>query len=181
MGLSRRTFTKEFKLATVRLLEAGVSLAEVFRGPEVSPNVLHRWVREFQQAPGNAFPGRGQRRWSEGKLAELERIHLLHRLEVGTSVSASADSSSENRLALRSAADPAPRRSTSCQRPGCIHPTTLHAPAPLGESSSKASHPHSLLRTDNVLRGSSVQSLRGHRRRKGHRPVLLHLSIPRPQ
>ena len=73
MGLSRRTFTREFKLAAVRRLEAGVSLAEVSRGPEVSPNVLHRWRREFRQAPGNAFPGQGQRRWSEGKVAELER------------------------------------------------------------------------------------------------------------
>jgi hypothetical protein len=35
--------------------------------------VLQRWRREFRQAPGNAFPGQGQRRWSEGKVAELER------------------------------------------------------------------------------------------------------------
>jgi transposase-like protein len=73
MGLSRRTFRREFKLAAVRRLEAGVSLAEVSRGLEVSPNVLHRWVLEFRQAPGSAFPGQGQRRWSEGKVAELER------------------------------------------------------------------------------------------------------------
>src|SRR5450432_1875259 len=73
MGLSRRQFTKEFKLAAVRRLEAGVSLAEVARGLEVNPNVLQRWRREFRQAPGNAFPGNGQRRWSEGRLAELER------------------------------------------------------------------------------------------------------------
>ena len=73
MGLSRRNFTKEFKLEAVRRLEAGVSLAEVARGVEVSPNVLQRWRREFRQAPGNAFPGHGQRRWPEGKIAELER------------------------------------------------------------------------------------------------------------
>jgi len=73
MGLSRRKFTREFKLEAVRRLEAGISLAEVARGVEVSPNVLQRWRREFRQAPGNAFPGHGQRRWSEGKIAELER------------------------------------------------------------------------------------------------------------
>ena len=56
MGLSRRQFTKEFKLAAVRRSEAGVSLARVARGLEVSPNVLQRWRREFRQAPGNAFP-----------------------------------------------------------------------------------------------------------------------------
>jgi transposase-like protein len=48
-------------------------MAEVARGLEVNPNVLHRWQREFRQAPGNAFPGHGQRRWSEGQIAELER------------------------------------------------------------------------------------------------------------
>jgi transposase-like protein len=32
MGLSRRQSTREFKLAAVRRLEAGVSLAEVARG-----------------------------------------------------------------------------------------------------------------------------------------------------
>ena len=72
MGVSRRTFTREFKLAAVRRLEAGVSIAEVARGLEVNPNILHRWRREFRQGPGNAFPGQGQRRWSEGKIAELE-------------------------------------------------------------------------------------------------------------
>jgi len=42
-------------------------------GLEVNPNVLQRWRREFRQAPGNAFPGNGQQRWSEGRVAELER------------------------------------------------------------------------------------------------------------
>jgi transposase-like protein len=73
MGLSRRQLTKEFKLGAVRRLDAGVSLAEVSPGLEVNPNVLQRWRREFRQAPGNAFPGNGQRRWSEGRVAELER------------------------------------------------------------------------------------------------------------
>jgi transposase-like protein len=45
MGLSRRQFTKEFKLAAVRRLEQGVSIAEAARALEVSPNVLHRWRR----------------------------------------------------------------------------------------------------------------------------------------
>jgi len=73
MGLSHRRFSREFKLAAVRRLEEGVSIAEVARGLEVNPNVLHRWRREFRQGPGNAFPGHGQRRWSEGRIAELER------------------------------------------------------------------------------------------------------------
>jgi Transposase len=39
MGFSRRKFTKEFKLAAVRLLETGASMAEVARACEVNPNV----------------------------------------------------------------------------------------------------------------------------------------------
>ena len=73
MGLSRRLFTKEFKLAAVRRLEQGVSIGEAARALEVNPNVLHRWRREFRSGPGNVFPGNGKARWSEGRIAELER------------------------------------------------------------------------------------------------------------
>ena len=49
MGILRRQFTQEFKLAAVRRLEQGVSIGEVARGLEVNPNVLQRWRREFRQ------------------------------------------------------------------------------------------------------------------------------------
>jgi transposase len=62
MGLSRRTFTREVKLAAVRRLEVGASIAEVAGTLEGNPNVLQRWRREFQDGPGNAFPGPDQRR-----------------------------------------------------------------------------------------------------------------------
>src|ERR1700726_2511703 len=73
MGLSRRQFTKEFKLAAVRRLEQGVSMEEGERAFEGNPKVLHRWRREFRHGPGNDFPGNGKQRWSEGRIAELER------------------------------------------------------------------------------------------------------------
>jgi transposase len=79
---SRRQFTQEFKLAAVRRLEQGVSIAEVARGLEVNPNVLHRWRREFRQGPGNPFPGNGKQRWSEGRIAELERKIGQQALEI---------------------------------------------------------------------------------------------------
>ena len=73
MGQTRRKFTQEFKLAAVRRLEQGVSIAEVARGLEVDANVLHRWRTEFRKGAGNTFPGNGKPRWSEGRIAELER------------------------------------------------------------------------------------------------------------
>jgi transposase len=82
MGLSRRQFTKEFKLAAVRRLEMGSSIAEVARAFEVNPNVLQRWRREFRDGPGNAFPGPGKRRWEEGRVAQLERKIGQQTLEI---------------------------------------------------------------------------------------------------
>src|SRR6266480_5123333 len=82
MGLSRRMFSKEFKLAAVQRLEQGVSLGEVARALEVNPNVLHRWRREFRQGPGNVFPGLGKRRWEEGRVAQLERKIGQQALEI---------------------------------------------------------------------------------------------------
>jgi transposase len=73
MGLSRRMFTKEFKLAAVQRLERGSSIGEVARALEVNPNVLHRWRREIRQGPGNVFPGHGKQRWADGRIADLER------------------------------------------------------------------------------------------------------------
>src|ERR1700746_1670266 len=82
MGLLRRTFTRDVKMAAVQRLETGSSIAEVARAFEVNPNVLHRWRREFRQGPGNAFPGAGKRRWSEGRIAELERKIGQQTLEI---------------------------------------------------------------------------------------------------
>jgi len=82
MGLSRRQFTKEIKLAAVRRLEMGASIAEVARAFEVNPNVLHRWRREFRDGPGNAFPGPGKRRWEENQVAQLERKIGQQTLEI---------------------------------------------------------------------------------------------------
>jgi transposase len=82
MGLSRRTFTREVKMAAVRRLETGSSVAEVARAFEVSPNVLHRWRREFREGSGNVFPGAGKRRWDETEQAKLERKIGQQTLEI---------------------------------------------------------------------------------------------------
>src|ERR1700728_1318907 len=82
MGLSRRKFTKEVKVAAIQRLDAGASVAEVARAFEVNPNLLHRWRKEFRHGPGNAFPGGGKRRWDETKVAQLERKVGQQTLEI---------------------------------------------------------------------------------------------------
>src|SRR4030065_593363 len=58
MGLSRRRFTREFKMAAIERLEQGVSMGEVARALEVNPNVLQRWRRGFRQGPGRGELGK---------------------------------------------------------------------------------------------------------------------------
>jgi transposase-like protein len=82
MGLSRRKFTREMKLAAIQRLETGASAAEVARAFEINPNVLHRWRKEFLNGPGNAFSGAGKRRWDETKVAQLERKVGQQTLEI---------------------------------------------------------------------------------------------------
>src|ERR1017187_8416265 len=72
MGLSRRQFTKEFKLAAIQRLEMGASLAEVARAFEVNRSVLHRWGREVRQGPGNVCPGLVKHPWDEGQVSQLD-------------------------------------------------------------------------------------------------------------
>ena len=51
----RRRISKEFKVAAVRELEAGRSVAEVGRACEVDPSKLHRRRVAWEKDPGNAF------------------------------------------------------------------------------------------------------------------------------
>ena len=73
MGLARRKFTRELKMAAIQQLEAGSSAAEVARAFEINPNLLHRWRNEFRHGPANAFAGTGKQRWEETRVAQLER------------------------------------------------------------------------------------------------------------
>jgi transposase len=71
--MSRRAFTKEFKLKAVRRLQSGQSAGEVARALEVNPTDLHRWRRELDEHGTHAFRGPGVRRAEESRIAELER------------------------------------------------------------------------------------------------------------
>src|ERR1700721_1339703 len=82
MGLSRRKFTKELKLAGIQQLDKGSSAAEVARAFDINPNLLHRWRKEFRHGPGNAFSGPGKRRWEEPRIAQLERKVGQQTLEI---------------------------------------------------------------------------------------------------
>lgn len=72
MAITRRKFTREFKLAAIERLETGKSLARTARELEVHENTLRRWKQEYEQHPGQAFPGLGNAR-TPPREAQLER------------------------------------------------------------------------------------------------------------
>lgn len=73
MYLSRRKFTREFKLEAIRQLETGRPAVVLARALEVNPSLLQRWRQEFRSNPSAAFPGMGKRWLTESREAELER------------------------------------------------------------------------------------------------------------
>src|ERR1019366_10296809 len=82
MGLSRRRFTRKFKLAAIERLELGDSVATVSRALEVSPGLLQGWRQEFRESPAAAFAGAGQRRLDPDRVAHLERKIGQQTLEI---------------------------------------------------------------------------------------------------
>ena len=86
---SRRTFSAEFKLEAVRLMDerraAGASVAQVGRELDVRPDVLRAWARQVKRRPGagvqNVFPGHGQLASAEAEVRRLQRENVGLRQE----------------------------------------------------------------------------------------------------
>lgn len=72
--MSRRQFTREFKLEAVRLIrERGVSVVQAARDLEVGEGVLRRWAKEVSGDPQHVFPGQGQMKPEQLELERLRR------------------------------------------------------------------------------------------------------------
>jgi transposase len=76
----RRSFSAEFKLETVRRLQArpaGVSVAHIGRELGVRPDMLREWLRQAEGRPGegarDVFPGQGRLPAAEEELRQLRR------------------------------------------------------------------------------------------------------------
>lgn len=82
MGLSRRIFSREFKLAAVERLERGESVGKVSRALEVNVSILCRWRQEYRRSPVAAFPGNGQQAAEPDRVAQLERKVGQQALEI---------------------------------------------------------------------------------------------------
>jgi len=72
--MERRTFTREFMLEAVKLIEErGVTVAQAARDLGVQGSVLRRWVQECAADSQQAFPGQGQMKPEQAELVRLRR------------------------------------------------------------------------------------------------------------
>jgi transposase len=72
--MTRRRYTREFKLEAVRLVnEQALSFAEAARDLDIHPSVLRRWVKDYQDDPKHAFPGHGQQKPEQAEVTALKR------------------------------------------------------------------------------------------------------------
>lgn len=73
MAQARRTFTREFKIAAVKLVtEKGRSVAEAAKTLGIVPEVLRRWKLALQAEGDQAFPGHGNLPPAEDELRRLK-------------------------------------------------------------------------------------------------------------
>ena len=78
MDLARRVYSRELKIAAMREIDSGRTLAEVARQLELSPHLLDRWRSEWRAKGELAFPGVG-RRSAAPAFSEIQRIAELER------------------------------------------------------------------------------------------------------
>ena len=81
----RNTFSREFKLEAIRLMEAGDKKAsDLARELGVPRNKLYKWREELQAKDSDtAFPGSDRRRGPDAALATLQRENERLREENG--------------------------------------------------------------------------------------------------
>ena len=79
MAKNQRTYTREFKIEAVRLLEStGKSQAEIERELGIGSSNLSRWKKQYGERGEKAFPGRGRLMPEEEQIRQLEReIEIL--------------------------------------------------------------------------------------------------------
>lgn len=82
MVKKRRSFSREFKLEAVGLItEGGLSIAQASRDLGIRESVLGRWKKQFEEAPREAFPGKGRLRPQDEELARLRKENEILRQE----------------------------------------------------------------------------------------------------
>ena len=72
--VTRKQYTKEFKLDAISLvLDQGHTTTEVSRNLEITPNMLRRWIREYQaDYADQSFRGNGKLTPEQEEIRQLK-------------------------------------------------------------------------------------------------------------
>ena len=82
MQKTQRTFTKEFKLEAVQLVQtSGKSMAQIARDLGIADSTLHHWCKLLSEQGEQAFPGSGHQTPQEEEIRHLKRENDLLRQE----------------------------------------------------------------------------------------------------
>jgi transposase len=78
MSVTRKRFTREFKLQVIRAYESGTTVSELTRQFDIHPNLVYKWSQEYHNNPTGSFHGTASAnelpQQAEQRVAELERI-----------------------------------------------------------------------------------------------------------
>ena len=80
MTETRRSYSKEFELEAVRMLEtSGKSLQQIEADLGIGQGCLCRWRQQFAEEGENAFPGHGRLAPDQERIRQLERENEILR------------------------------------------------------------------------------------------------------
>jgi transposase len=72
--MTRRKYTREFKIEAVRLAEnSDKSMVDLAQELGIHQNTLYKWRRQLLAEGQEAFPGQGNRKASDAEMLQLRR------------------------------------------------------------------------------------------------------------
>ena len=82
MGKKRRRFSQEYKLEVVDMIvHGGQAVHDLARDLDLRPDMIQRWVKKYESAGDQAFPGKGRAANRNDELEILRRENRVLREE----------------------------------------------------------------------------------------------------
>lgn len=82
MAKKRKTYSREFKVETVKLItERGENVSQVALDMGIHENTLYKWIRELSAKPQDAFPGKGHMVSEAEELRQLKKENERLKME----------------------------------------------------------------------------------------------------
>jgi transposase len=82
MPKEQRTFTREFKVEAVRLVQSSKKTqTQIARDLGIADSTLHHWCKQFAEQGEQAFPGSGHQSAPGEEIRQLKRENELLRQE----------------------------------------------------------------------------------------------------